>query len=101
LPLLLPVHGLIKTIHDSMDRPWCTVALAMLDRRSSTLSELRSWTYITPRVNDIRELFEIYEYDHQYKIQRIHLKTYPNRWTDRRWDAHAYEAIVLPGDVGL
>lgn len=101
MPLLLPVHGLIKTIHDNMDRPWCTEAYAWLDRRSTKLYMIRQWVYITPRSSDIRELFEIYEHDHQYKIQRIHLKTYPNRWVDRRWDAHAYEAIVLPGDVGL
>lgn len=101
MPLLLPVHGLIKTIHDNMDRPWHTVAQAWLDRRSTTLTELRSWTYITPRLSDIRELFEIYEHDYQNKIQRIHLKTYPHRWVERRWDGHVYESIVLPGDVGL
>ena len=100
LALLLPVNELIAYVH-VMDRPYCTIASAWLNQRSTDLSIIRTWRYITPRVLDLQELFNTYTWDYTDQIHRIELKVYPHAWSGRRWDDHIVESVVVRGDVGL
>ena len=98
MALLFSLDKLIKYVH-VMDRPYCTEAYAWLDPNSTKQTMIRRWTYITPRVSDVRELFEIYTHDHTALIQRIELRVYPHAWSSRRWDEHIIEAVVLRSEL--
>lgn len=98
MALLLPYNKLIDYVHN-MDRPYCTEAKAWLDPKSTKLSVIRTWKYITPRVLDLQELFRTYTYDYTEQINRIELRVYPHAWSGRRWDDNILESIVLRSDV--